>query len=516
MPAVTPAQSTNSSLASPAGLRALPRQLRVDLQWEAAAGSERYEVQRATNAAGRFTTLPSFLPGWPLHSDFIGAAGGEFCYRVRSVGTDAGGGFVASDWSDIVKGRPLVLNTNQLLTEVQEACFRYFYDFAHPVSGLAREGTGFFPDFCATGASGMGLFNLGVGVERGFITRAQGVERVLKILRFLSEKGERFHGAFPHFMNGATGRANPFFKDDDGADLVETAFLMQGLLFVREYFSGADADEAEIRRLADGLWRGVEWDWFAHDDGKWASLIWHDSPYRDRQSQIRIAGFSECHMVYLLALASPTHSVPDKFYHQGWESAWFGESRERFGIRLELGRDITPPLFWTHYSYLGLDPRQVSYLGRSYFGHFQDLCRVQVRYAESRSKDFAGYGPLWGITSSKGPDGYKAFAPGRGDNGTLAPTAALASMPYVPPESIAALVEMYVKHGAQLWGPFGFYDAFNFSRNWVSTDYLGIDVGPIAPMIENYRTGLCWKKFMAAPEVGGVLKRINDSARNSD
>lgn len=501
----------NVSRPAPANLRSYSRQLRVDLRWDELGGA-RFEVQRATNRSGPFLTLTAPLPAVPIFSDFVGVPAGEFFYRVRSIATnEPNRDVLISDWSAPVSGTPLPLNTNELLTEVQEASFRYFYDFAHPVSGLAREGTGFFPDFCATGASGMGLFNLAVGVERGFITRQQGEERVLKILRFLTDKAERFHGAFPHFLNGKTGKANPFFRDDDGADIVETAFLMQGVLFVREYFAATNACEAEIRQRADALWRDVEWDWFAHEEGANAALVWHWSPTRDWQGQLRITGFNECHIVYLLALASPTHAIPIKFYQRGWESAHFGASRERFGIPLELGRDFGPPLFWTHFSYLGLDPERVIYRHQSYLKHFQNLCQVQVRYAVSKPDLFGDQSSLWGITSSKGPDGYKAFAPGLHDNGTLAPTAALSSMPYVPEASMACLVELYAQHGAKLWGPFGFFDAFNLSRNWTSSDYLGIDVGPIAPMVENYRTGLCWKTFMTAPEIRQVVKRLAET-----
>ncbi|MFO1512045.1 MAG: glucoamylase family protein [Verrucomicrobiota bacterium] len=498
----------------PGGLRALSRQLRVDLVWEDAANGASYEVQRATQAGGPFTDLNSHLPRVPIHSDFIGSAEGEFFYRVRSLRTNQPSQeILRSDWSAPVKGSPRALNADELPGEIQEASFRYDYDFAHPVSGLIREGTGFLPDFCAIGATGMGLFNLGVGVERQFITRQQGSDRVLKMLRFLAQKADRFHGAFPHFLNGRTGQVNPFFDGDDGADLVETAFLMQGILFVREYFSGANAAETEIRELANSLWRGVEWDWFAHDEAEGAALIWHWSPTRGWRNKLPITGFNECQIVYLLAMVSPTHPVSPKYYWQGWESKHFGETRTRFGIPLELSHDFGPPLFWTHYSYLGLDPRQVSYHQRSYFEHFQDLCRVQVRYAESRRGDFKGYGPLWGITASNGPKGYEPFAPGERDNGTLAPTAALASMPYVPEASRACLVELYQRHGARLWGPFGFYDAFNFSRDWVSNNYLGIDVGPIAPMIENQRTGFCWKTFMRSPEIIHALSLVQESQR---
>jgi hypothetical protein len=497
---------------TPTGLRALSRQLRVDLLWEPDFVSA-FEVERATRAGGPYTHLPSHFPTLTIHSDFIGRAGGEFFYRVRSVRTNEQRKVVRSDWTAPVQGVPQPLHPETLLTEVQEASFRYGYDFAHPVSGLVREGTGFMPDFCAIGASGMGLFNLVVGVEREFITRQQGVERALKVLRFLVTKADKFHGALPHFLNGRTGQVNPFFDGDDGADIVETAFLMQGVLFLREYFAGDNPAEQEIRHLANSLWRGVQWDWFAHDNPEGAALIWHWSPTRGWRNKLPISGFNECHMVYLLALVSPTHPIAPKFYWQGWESRHFGEARTRFEISLQLGHDFGPPLFWTHYSYLGLDPRAVSYRERSYFEHFQDLCRVQVRYAQSRSRDFKGYGPLWGITASNGPDGYRPFAPGKQDEGTLAPTAALASMPYAPDASLAFLVELYEKHGARLWGPFGFYDSVNFSRDWVSHNYLGIDVGPIAPMIENHRTGLCWKIFMRAPEINHALGLVAESQR---
>lgn len=499
-------------LQAPQGLKVFPRQLRIDLAWSEDPGGGRFEVQRANKPDGPFTTLTRHVPDWPFHSDFVGSAGAEYFYRVRLIRTnDSGQPPSCSGWSPIGKGSPKSFRPGSLLTEVQEAGVRYFYDFAHPVSGLVREGTDFPNDFCALGASGMGLFNLVVGVERDFITRRQAAERVLKMLRFMSNTAEKFHGAFPHFLNGQTGKVIPFFKGDDGADIVETAYLIQGCLFVREYFTGTNPVETEIRQRADALWRGVEWDWFAQDEGELAALLWHWSPTSGWKINHRITGFNECHIVYLLALASPTHAVSDKYYWRGWHSTHFGESRTRFGIPLELARDSGPPLFWTHYSYLGMDPRSISYKDQSYFGHFQNLARVQIRYAGSRKGDFKGYGPLWGLTASNGPEGYRAFEPGASDNGTIAPTAALSSMPYVPAESRACLAEMYQKHGAELWGPCGFYDAFNLTRGWNSRNYLGIDVGPIAPMIENHRTKLCWKVFMRAPEIKRVLKLVDQS-----
>jgi len=498
-------------IAVPQALKAIPGQLCVSLQWEPTPGSMGYEVQRSATPFGPFKTLRNNLPQLTLYNDFLGELATNF-YRVRSIQTNSEGHLLPSDWSNSVQGNSEPLNRNQLLTDVQRASFDYFYLYAHPLSGLARASARRDPDICASGASGMGFFNLGVGIKRAFITRQEGAQLALKELRFLSEGAERFHGAFPHFINGKTGKVIPFSKYDDGADIVETAFLMEGVLFAREYFTRTNQDETEIRGLANSLWRGVEWDWFVNQSSPIPAMIWHWSPRYAFKKNLYILGFNECQIVYVLALASPTHPIKPICYWNGWESGNYAAASTQFGIHVELGgcSDIGPPLFMAHFSYLGLDPHELVFHGRSYFDHFRDFCLVQNRYADSRSKVHKGYGTLWGITASAGPDGYRAFAPGLRDNGTLAPTASLSSMPYVPAESQWCLLEMYQKYGSRLWGPFGFYDAFNFSRDWVSKTYLCIDEGPIAPMIENYRTGLCWNTFMKAPEIGPVVKMLNE------
>ncbi|HTV43071.1 MAG TPA: glucoamylase family protein [Candidatus Sulfotelmatobacter sp.] len=504
-------QPNEKPIAVPQGLKATAGQLSVSLQWEPSPGSMGYEIERATTSFGPFKPLRNNLPQVTLYRDFLGEAATNY-YRVRSMQTNSMGRPLPSDWSQPVAGRSEALNGEKLLTDVQRASFDYFYLYAHPVSGLARASARRDPDICAIGASGMGLFNLGVGIERGFITREQGAEQVLKELKFLSEKADRFHGAFPHFINGRTGEVIPFSKYDDGADIVETAFLMEGVLFTREYFSRTNSEETEIRALADILWRDVEWDWFVTQSSPIPAMIWHWSPRYGFKKNLYILGFNECQIVYVLALASPTHPIQPKCYWNGWESGNYAAASTQFGIHVELGGcgDIGPPLFFAHFSYLGLDPHEIMFRGRSYFDHFRNFCLVQNLYAESRSTKYKGYGALWGITASAGPDGYRAFAPGLRDNGTLAPTASLSSMPYVPTESQSCLLAMYQECGPRLWGPFGFYDAFNFSRDWVSKTYLCIDEGPITPMIENYRTGLCWKTFMKAPEIGPVVKLLNE------
>jgi len=499
-------------IAIPQNLQTAPRQLAVHLQWEPTEGSMGYEIQRANDIHGPFHGLPNNLPELTIYNDFVGTGATNFYYRIRSIQTNGAGHILPSDWSPPVEGHPNAFNQEQLLTEVQQASFDYFYFYGHPLSGLARASARRDPDICAIGASGMGFFNLGVGVERGFITRQQGAEQALKQLRFLSEKAERFHGAFPHFIDGETGKVIPFSKYDDGADIVETAFLIQGVLFAREYFSGTNADEVEIRERANQLWRDVEWDWFVTKTSPTPAMIWHWSPNYGFKQNLHILGFNECQMVYLLALASPTHPIEPKSYWDGWEWEEYAEDRTQFGIHVNLGsRPLEgPPLFETQYSYMGLDPESIVFHGKPYYDHFRNFCFVQIRYAQSKRDVYKGYGPLWGITASAGPDGYMAFAPGVRDNGTLAPTASLSSMPYVPDESISCMNEMYQVYGSKLWGPFGFYDSFNFTRNWVSKTYLCIDQGTIAPMIENHRSGLCWKIFMKCPEIHPVINMLND------
>jgi hypothetical protein len=393
------------------------------------------------------------------------------------------------------------------LTDIQRTTFNFFWKNANPVSGLSREYSTRRPDYCATGASGMEFFNLVVAADRGFITRAQAAQRLQTALHFLAEKVDRFHGVFPHWFNGNTGKTIPFSTMDDGADLVETAYLAEGLLEVRQYFTSTDPLETDVRTLADKLWRDIDWTAHLKQDGDNTFLMWHWSPNFGFGKNHPVVGFNECHITYILALASPTHPVPAKCYWTGWTGPKYIVPRQDCGIQVELGRGLEMPMFFTHYSYLGFDPHALSIKGKSYFEHFQDLCKVQAAYAKTKPNLYHG---LWGLTACDGPDGYKAFAPGR-DNGTLAPTAALSSMPYDPDDSLAFLNDMNQHYRDTLWGPFGFADSFNLSRNWISTDYLGIDEGPIAPMIENYRTGLCWKTFMKAPEIALAITRIIES-----
>ena len=501
---------------------------RIDLIWDQ-GNALFFEIERRDPGTNKFRRINKLLWTSNVYGDFIGKTNGTYSYRVRGIFVSKNGKSTSySAWSSVVKASPHKVTTEQLLTEIQEVSFRYFYNFRHPVSGLAREKTPYrqaktiadlnpryihnvqrLRQLCTTGATGMGMFNLIVGIERGFITRKEGIDWALQMLRFLNAKADRFHGAFSHWLNGETGKTIPFAgKADNGADTVETAFLASGFIVLREYFTGSSSAEKEIGKLADNLWRRIEWDWFVSKDNRGGSLYWHWSPDYGWEKKHHVRGFNEAQILYILALSSPTHPVSCSSYYKGWIHKHYGQNRTEFGVPMTLGRGAGGPLFFTHYSYLGFDPRTINFRGKTYFEHFRKFCDVQIKYAQSKSKTFKGYGPLWGLTSSTDPKGYAGHAPGKTDNGTIAPTAAISSMPYVPKESMDFIKTIYMKYGKLLWKDFGFTDAFNLTENWIAQTLIGIDVGPIAPMIENHRTGLCWETFMRAPEIKVANKII--------
>lgn len=492
------------SLQAVEALIAAGQDRRIDLQWlPVATGKERFTVKRAERPEGPFTVIATGHR-CNVYSDFIGENGLTYYYRVSS---SADGGKPA-DKLTTVSARTWAMTDQQLLDSVQGATFRYFWTYAHPVSGLIRERSG-YDSTCATGGTGFGLFALMVGAERGFAPRAKVAERVLKMLIFLDEKAERFHGAFSHWIDGATGKTRPVSRKDDGADLVETAFLMQGVLAVRQYFNRADAVETEIRQRATRLWEGVEWDWFLKEPGG-KSLHWHWSPNFGWEKDVKITGWNECMIAYLLAIASPTHPIPADCYYQGWAGQPnYAHNQSYYGFKQSVGPPMGGPLFFTHYSFIGFDPRNKRDRFCNYFENNRNVTLIQRAYAIQNPGRHKGYGEnLWGFTASMSPHKYHASAPGARDNGTIAPTAALSAMPYAPAESLACLKHLYQNYGKQLWGEFGFKDAFNLDHNWFADAWLAIDQGPIIAMIENARTGLCWRMFMANPEIAPMLKAI--------
>jgi hypothetical protein len=392
-----------------------------------------------------------------------------------------------------------VIGDDELLTLVQQQTFKYFWDFAHPASGMARE-RNTSGNLVTIGGSGFGIMSIIVGIERGFISRAEGLERLTKILSFL-ETADRFHGVWPHWLDGNTGKVIPFSTNDNGADLVETAFLVQGLLSFRQYLEPSVADENTLINRINTLWQSVEWDWFRRDNQ--STLYWHWSPDKQWTMNMQIKGWNEALIIYLLAAASPTHSIPKIVYDNGWASNGGMKNGNTYeGIVLPLGPPSGGPLFFAHYSFLGLDPRGLSDAYCSdYFIQNRNHTLINQAYCIRNPRGFVGYSDEnWGLTASDNHTGYSAHSP-TNDRGVITPTAALSSFPYTPEESMKALKFFYYTLGDRLWGTYGYYDAFNITQSWTASSYLAIDQGPIIIMIENHRTGLLWDLFMSAPEV---------------
>tara|TARA_R110002073_G_scaffold86497_1_gene205440 strand:+ start:6853 stop:8253 length:1401 start_codon:yes stop_codon:yes gene_type:complete len=405
---------------------------------------------------------------------------------------------------------------NALLDKVQQQTFNYFWDGAEPTSGLARERLhmdNIYPTSpkytVTTGGTGFGMMAILVGVKRGFITKEQAFNRFVKMVDFL-EKADRFHGAWPHWLDGQTGKVMPFSKKDNGGDLVETSFLVQGMLTVAEYFKNGNEAEQKLVLKIDKLWKEVEWDWYTKGEDV---LYWHWSPEFGWDMNFPVGGYNEALIMYVLAASSPTHPIKPSVYHKGWARDGEIISKEKFyGEDLVLDyyeHDKSPvgPLFWAHYSYVGLNPNGLSDQYADYWKLVQNQAKIHYKYAVDNPKNFKGYGDsLWGLTSSYSVNGYKSHRPDN-DFGVIAPTAALASFPYTPKESMQMLKKLYKDHDS-LIGKYGPYDAFSLEYNWYLPRYLAIDQGPIPVMIENYRSGMLWDFFMKNTDVQSGLDKL--------
>jgi hypothetical protein len=402
------------------------------------------------------------------------------------------------------------LPDDELIEAVQRQTFRFFWEGAHPVSGLApdRRTARDEPvdDLVAVGGSGFGVMALIVAIERGWVTRAAAIERIDSMLDLLT-RATCYHGAFPHFMNGRSGATIPFSRKDDGGDLVETSLLLMGLLCARQYFRRDDAREASIRRRITGLWEEVEWTWYTQGDRK--LLYWHWSPCNGWAMDHEIHGWNECLITYLLAASSPRYAVDPIVYHRGFAAGRdYFNGRSFYGVELPLGQPYGGPLFFAHYSFCGLDPHGLKDRYADYWELNVRHVRINRAHCLANPHGHKGYGAsCWGLTASDDPDGYAAHAPDN-DNGTIAPTAALASLPYAPGEAMQALRGFLKHRSRKTWGRYGFVDAFCERRDWYAGTFLAIDQGPIIVMMENHRSGLLWKLFMGVPEVQDGLRRL--------
>ena len=404
------------------------------------------------------------------------------------------------------------ISDSALLTLVQQQTFSYFWNLGDPTSGLARErasGT-----TVTTGGSGFGIMSMLVGVQRNFISRADALTRITTIVNFLTNKVTTYHGAFPHWLNGATGATIPFSTEDDGADLVETSYLMEGLLCARQYFnSTTDNNEVSLRNSINDLWNGVDWSWFRQNNQN--TLFWHWSPDYNWSTDQQINGWNEALITYVLAASANTDSIPKIVYDNGWAgNGSMKNGNSYFGIRLPLGPAYGGPLFFTHYSFLGINPGNLSDAYANYWTQDTAHARINYLYCVNNPNRFNGYSDsCWGLTASDEQNGYSAHSP-TSDDGVISPTAAISSLPYTPTASMNALRFFYYKLGDKIWGQYGFTDAFNLTNVWFDNDFLAIDQGPEIVMIENYRSGLLWNLFMSCPEIKTGMKNLGFSSPN--
>lgn len=515
------AMADQAAPATPAGLAVRGYERHHDLSWTRSPEADvlAYRIYRSWDGQD-FQPVAMQRGDWPRYQDFTSEIGRTAHYRISAV--DLAGNESALAAPVNATTRPL--SDEELLDMVQLGCFRYYWEAGHPNAGMAPEITPGDPNLMALGGNGFGVMALLVATERRFITREQGAERLLKIVRFL-DQADRFHGVWPHFLDGRTGKTIAYFgKYDNGGDLVETAFIIQGLLAARQYFNRDTPAEKAIRDTVTRFWHEVEWDWYRqHPDSD--VLSWHWSKEHGFHINHPLIGWNETSIIYLLAIASPTHPVPAAMWHTGWAGqspqhidyrrGWsrtkagdhFTNGNSYYGIKLEVGEGNGAELFFTHFSFMGFDPRGIRDRYTNYFKNNRAIALIQQAYAIDNPRKFAGYGAdCWGRSAGVNSGGGRALP--RDDNGTINIMASLSSMPYTPAESMAALRHFYRDLGPKSWGPYGFYDGFNETQNRFDPDYMALNQAPIVVMIENHRTGLIWKNFMANPEIKPALDAI--------
>lgn len=501
--------NAQSNFAIPPDLKAETYPGHTEISWKNHQGFD-YAVYRSIRDTKSFVKVGETNQNYFL--DFYDKnipAHAQITYRIIPIGLKVNSK-AAPDFE--VKINRKSHTDDELLDMTQKYTTRYFYDFAEPYTGMARERSNDINgDIVTTGGTGFGLMALIAGMERDYFPKEKGLELIKKTVTFL-EKAERFHGAWAHWYDADTRKAFSFSKYDDGGDLVETAFLVQGLLTVREYLKKGDSEAKILADRITTLWETVEWNWYTQGTD---SLYWHWSKNHGWKMNHRIKGFDETLITYVLAASSPTYPIDRKVYDACFKkSPYYYNGKSYFGIKLDLGMDYGGPLFFTHYSFLGLNPNGLTDDHTNYYERNKAHALIHRAYAIDNPKKHVGYGAnLWGFTSSDDPIvGYSSHHPGTdADNGTISPTAALSSVIYTPKESMDVLKYLYFEKRAQVFGKYGFYDSYNPSMpegQQAVKSYLAIDQGPIAVMIENYRTGLLWNLFMSNHEITLGLQKL--------
>jgi hypothetical protein len=493
---------------APTGLMSRTGDQSIVLHWDknsdvSLAG---YRVYRSTTGAGGpFSLLNSSLltaPGFcDLGSQVINGRTNHYYLTAVDASSQE------SLPSATVGALPLPFaSDDEFLDYVQATSFDYFWHGANPANGLVpdRSATG---SACSIAAVGFGLTAIGIGVDHGWITRSQAVARVTTTLNtFLNgPQGPGgtgiigYKGWFYHFLD-----MNTAVRAGSELSSIDTVLLLAGMLYAKQYFDGASADEASIRTMVDAIFNRVDWAWMSQGTDA-VSMGWYPTAGFISANWI---GYNEAMILYCLGLGTATNPLP--------ASAW---SRWTSGYTwgTYYGQTFIPfsPLFGHEYSHCWIDFRHIAdgYMNShnsTYFENSRRAALAQVQYAVLNPGGFAGYSStVWGLTASDGPTGYAVHGipPGGSDDGTIAPTAAGGAMPFVPEYSLPTLRAFYTRFRPRIWTAYGFRDAFNITAGWYASDTLGIDQGPIVIMIENYRTQRVWQRFMQNPEVQRGLQR---------
>ena len=415
--------------------------------------------------------------------------------------------------------------------DLERRTFRFFWDTANPRNGLVPDRYP-HPSPASIAAVGFGLTAYPIGVERGYVSREAARARVLATLKFFSTATNQ-HGFFYHYLDLRTGARA--WKSE--VSTIDTALLVAGMLFCQAYFDGRDPEEVEIRKLADDIYSRLDWNWAQHHPPA-VTLGW--TPERGFNSHDWV-GYDEAMVIYILALGSPTHPVGP----EAW-TAWTSTYDEHWGTLYGQTHLSFAPLFGHQYSHVWVDFRGIrdAYMrahGIDYFENSRRATYAQRSYAIENPMHWQAYGEnVWGLTACDGPGkmrlsyqgetrqfgGYAPRGVGVGrllDDGTVAPTAAISSLPFAPEIVSPATLEMYHRFGAALYSTYGFRDAFNMSfsqprrgtggadSGWFDSDYLGIDQGPILAMIENYRSDLVWRVMRGSLYIRRGLERAGFS-----
>lgn len=414
------------------------------------------------------------------------------------------------------------LTTPALLDTLQYSAFKYFWLEANPVNGLIKDRSASWSP-CSIASAGFGLTAICIGIDRGWVTREAGRARVLATLNTFWNGPQGtdaagtigYQGFFYHFLDMNTATR----VWDSELSSIDTALLLAGMLEARQYFDTADPLDVEVRTLVDNIYRRVNWE-FMRNSGSALRMGW--KPGTGFAGFGNWIGYNEAMIMYILALGSPTYPVPTTCWNV-WVSGYnwatyYGQSYVVF-----------PPLFGHQYSHCWIDFRYIqdpymAFRGITYFENSRRATYAARSYCIDNPFGWVGYGENeWGLTASDDPWGYLAHGapPAQNDNGTITPTAAASSIVFAPEIVIPTLHHFFDAYGPQLWGSYGFKDAFNRTQNWWATDVIGIDQGPIIIMIENYLTRSVWNRFMQNADIQAGLARagftrIVDVADRSD